>query len=191
MVTLTDPIDDQNVVDRFADYVRATANSGISWGTNAYPFPEWTYGSIFGGTTAGKAIEVSGANLGGTGALIVADTVYNVLIAETTRYTRIRLITAQLFVSGGGGNRGTRPTPGTVYNQTAVAHLTSAYQVGVSAGRSDVYVNNTITRAGAEAMFNNMRTAYTNVRNSSAGTFVTTVCHASCHSSCHNSRGRR
>ena len=191
MVTLTDPIDDQNVVDRFADYVQATANSGISWGTNAYPFPEWTYGSIFGGTTAGKAIEVNGGSLGGNGALIVANTVYNVLIAETVRYTRIRLITAQLFVSGGGGNTGSRPTPGTVYNATAVAHLTSAYQVSVSADRNNVYAGNTITRAGAEAMFNNMRTAYTNVRNSSAGTFVTTVCHASCHSSCHSSRGRR
>ena len=53
-MALTDPISRQNIVDRFADYVRATANAGISWGTNAYPFGEWTHGYLFGGDTNGK-----------------------------------------------------------------------------------------------------------------------------------------
>ena len=41
MATLTNPINAQNIVDRFADYVTATADSGISWGTNALPFSEF------------------------------------------------------------------------------------------------------------------------------------------------------
>lgn len=189
---LTDNINTQNVVNRFADYVRGAANSGISWGTNAYPFGEFSqYAYIFGGTTAGKTIEISGGSIAPTGTTISAQQVYNVLIAETTRYTRIRLINAQLFVLGGGGNTGSRPTPGLVYNVTAVAHLTSTYQVGVSADRNNVFAGNVMTRGGTATMFSNMRAAYNNIRGQSAGSFRVNVCHASCHSNCHNSRGRR
>jgi hypothetical protein len=188
---LTDPISAQNVVNRFADYVRGAANSGISWGTNAWPFGEFgPNAGIFGGDTNGKPIEINGGSLGGVGAIAVAQTTYNVLIAETTRYTRIRLLRAVLFVDGGGGNTGSRPTPGVVYDQTAVAHLNSGYQVGVSADRNNVFAGNIMTRGGTAAMFNNMRTAYNNVRNSSIYSQVN-VCHASCHSNCHSSRSRR
>ena len=56
---LTDNISAQNVVNRFADYVRGAANSGISWGTNAYPFAEFNVRAfVFGGDTNGKGIEV-------------------------------------------------------------------------------------------------------------------------------------
>jgi len=188
---LTDPIARQNIVNRFADYVRGAANSGISWGTNAYPFGEFSVlAYVFGGTTAGKAIEIDGNSLGAAGTVANANTVYNVLIAETTRYTRIRLMRALLFVDGGGGNTGSRPTPGYVYDGTAVAHLNSGYQVNVSAGRDNVFSGNTMTRVGTANMFNNMRAAYNSIRGS-AVTFQVNVCHASCHSSCHSSRGRR
>jgi hypothetical protein len=188
---LTDPISAQNVVNRFADYVRGAANSGISWGTNAYPFGEFGVNAgIFGGDTNGKPIEINGNNLGGVGAIANANTVYNVLIAETTRYTRIRNLQAVLFVDGGGGNTGSRPTPGVVYNQTAVAHLNSGYQVNVGADRNNVFAGNVMTRGGTATMFNNMRAAYNSIRSSAIYSQVN-VCHASCHSSCHNSRGRR
>lgn len=190
---LTDNINAPNVVSRFADYVRGAANSGISWGTNAYPFTEFSqYAGIFGGDTNGKPLEISAYNLEGPSkAIISAQSVYNVLIAETTRYTRIRNIRALLFVLGTGGNTGSRPNPGYIYINTAVAHLNSGYQVNVSADRNNVFAGNTMTRAGTAAMFNNMRAAYNNIRAVSAGDFQVNVCHASCHSNCHNSRGRR
>lgn len=192
MAALSNPIERQNIVDRFADYVRATANSGISWGTNAYPFAECNFTGIFGGDTNGKGIEISGGSIStGANSEIVAQYIYDTLIAETVRYTRIRTIRCLLFVDGAGGNTGSRPTPGYVYDGTAIAHLHSGYQVDVSAGRDNVYVDNTVTSAGLEVMFDNMRSSYNWARGQSAGTWQTNVCHASCHSSCHSSRGRR
>jgi hypothetical protein len=186
---LTDNINAQNVVNRFADYVRGAANQGISWGTNAYPFGEFgVIAFVFGGDTNGKPIEISGGNISSNP--ITAQTVYQVLIDETTRYTRVRLMRALLFVDGGGGNNGSRPTPGYIYDGTAVAHLNSNYQVGVSAGRNNVFAGNVMTRGGTADMFNNMRAAYNNIRGQ-AVTFQVNVCHASCHSNCHNSRSRR
>jgi hypothetical protein len=187
---LTDNINAQNVVNRFADYVRATANAGISWGTNSYPFGEFSANAgIFGGDTNGKGIEISGGNINSNN--INAQTVYNVLIEETRRYTRIRLLRAVLFVDGGGGNTGSRPTPGVVYDGTAVAHLNANYQAGsLSAGRDDVFANNVMRRQGTANMFSNMRAAYQAIRGQSIYSQVN-VCHASCHSNCHGSRGRR
>lgn len=192
MAQLTNPVSKQNIVDRFADYVVATANSGISWGTNAYPFAECDFGGIFGGTTGGKGIEINGGSIGaGPNGEITAQNIYDTLIAETYRYTRIRLIRCLLFVNGGGGNNGSRPTPGYVYDATAVANLNTNYLQGVSSGRDDVYASNVISAGGLELMFDSMRANYNSARGTSAGTWTTTVCHASCHSNCHSSRGRR
>jgi hypothetical protein len=188
---LTDNINAQNVVNRFADYVRGAANSGISWGTNSYPFAEFSaIAYVFGGDTNGKPIEISGNNITAFSGLATAQVVYDILIAETSRYTRIRLMRALLFVDGGGGNTGTRPTPGYIYDGTAVAHLNSGYQAGVSSGRNNVFAGNVMTRGGTANMFDQMRAAYNAVRGQ-AVTFQVNVCHASCHSNCHNSRGRR
>jgi len=195
MVTLTNPINKQNIVDRFNDYVRATANTGIVWGTGANPFPEWDKPELWGGSTSGKVSEISGANLNTT--QVTADTIYNVLIAETRRYGRIRVITAQLFVTGTGrtvstGNAtGTRPTPGTVFDETKVSHLTSAYDQTGDVNRGTVVKDAKIFASELEALFGRMRDGYNILRANSAGTFVTSVCHASCHSNCHGSRGRR
>jgi hypothetical protein len=188
---LTDNISRQNIVNRFADYVRGAANSGISWGTNAWPFNEFSAISfVMGGTTAGKPIEISGDSMGAANTIANAQTVYNVLIDETTRYTRIRLMRALLFVAGGGGNTGSRPTPGYIFDGTAVTHLNANYQQGVSANRFDVFAGNVMRRTGTAQMFDSMRAAY-NVRRGQVQTFQVDVCHASCHNNCHNSRARR
>jgi hypothetical protein len=130
MATLNNPIGSQNIVDRFADYVVATGNAGISWGTNAYPFGEFP--NIFGGGTGGKGIEISGGSIPvGTNSAITASGIYNTLVAETNRYTKIRNLRALLFVEGGGGNTGSRPTPGYVYDGTAVAFLNNDYQQNI------------------------------------------------------------
>jgi hypothetical protein len=191
-MALTDPITKQNIVDRFAEYVRDTANAGISWGTNAYPFAEFSHGGIFGGGTGGKGIEIDGGSIGtNTEGDITAQNIYDTLITETYRYTRIRTMRAVLFVDGAGGNTGSRPTAGVVYDQTAIGHMNNDYLQGVSAGRDNVYAGNLVTAGGLEVMFSNMRTAYNDKRAVNAGTWQTNVCHASCHSSCHSSRGRR
>jgi len=192
-MALTDPITRQNIVDRFAEYVRDSANPGISWGTNAWPFGEFGgYAYLFGGDTGGKGIQIDGNSIGtNADGDITAQNIYDTLITETYRYTKIRTMRAVLFVDGGGGNTGSRPTPGVVYDQTAIAYMNDNYLQGVSAGRDNVYAGNIVTAGGLEVMFANMRAAYNGARAVKAGDYQVNVCHASCHSSCHSSRGRR
>jgi hypothetical protein len=190
MAELTNPVRGQNIVDRFADYVVATANAGIVWGTNAKPFAEMPDAN-FGGTTGGKAIGITGANVIPASTLITAPTIYNALVAETNSYTRIRNLRALLFVTGGGGNTGSRPTAGYVYDQTRKANLNTSRLQSIGAPANAGVASGQIVSAGnLETLFNNLRTAYS----AAAGNTVTIqvdVCHASCHSSCHGSRGRR
>ena len=190
MATLNNPINPQNIVDRFADYVVATANASIAWGTNAYPFAEWTYGAEFGGTTAGKTIGITGPNIDAVGNVVNAANIYNTLLTETATYTNIRNLRALLFVNGGGGNNGSRPSPGYVFDTTSKAYFNTAYRQSVGAGASDVVSGNTATAAGLETFFDNLRTSYNSARANTI-TLTVNVCHASCHTSCHGSRGRR
>lgn len=209
MATLTDNINAQNIVDRFADYVVATANSGISWGTNAYPFGVYSgyFPNIFGGDTGGKGIGINGNNLGGAGSTITASTIVNVLRAETQAYTRIRNLRALLFITGTGyaptsGDGAvnqrtdlgpiTGTNPGYIYDATAVANLNTSYvQISLGATASDgISAGSTINTGNLETFFSNLRTAYNNAR-ASTHTEQVNVCHASCHNNCHSSRGRR
>ena len=188
MATLTNPIRTQNIVDRFADYVTATADSGISWGTNALPFSGFD-SAKFGGSTSGRPIGISGGNIGS--GVITAANIYNTLVNETNQYTSIRNLRAILFVDGGGGNTGSRPTPGVVFDQTAVAYMNSTYLQSVgSPSNAGVASGNAASDENLESFFNNLRSSYNSTR-SSTTTIQVNVCHASCHSSCHGSRGRR
>lgn len=191
MASLDNPINPQNIVDRYADWVTATVNSGISWGTNAYPFGEWDKGAEFGGTTGGRGIGIGGSSIASIGTDITAANIYNVLVAETASYTNIRYLRALLFVDGGGGNTGSRPTPGYIYDGTAVAHMNANYRQGIGTpSASNVSAGNDVTSSGLETFFSNLRDAYNSARVNTV-TLQTNVCHASCHSSCHSSRGRR
>ena len=190
MATLTNPINAQNIVDRFADYVTATANAGISWGTDAVPFVELDV-AYFGGTTGGRGISISGANVSNTP--ITASTIYDTLCAETQTYSNIRNLNALLNVTGAGGNSGSRPTAGIVYNNTAVAHLnTGGYrQVQINATNPSVSSGNAISAANLETLFDRLRTIYSSNYRATNAQIQVDVCHASCHSNCHGSRGRR
>lgn len=191
MATLTNPINKQNVVDRFADYVVATANAGISWGTNATP-PYFST-AYFGGTTGGKAIETSGGNLTDTN--VTAATIYNVLVAETQRYSNIRNLRALVNVTGAGGNTPLGPegpaAPGIIYDVTAKAYMSTAYrQATISPANAGVASTRVAAAANLESFYNNLRTTYSTYRNTTV-TIQVNVCHSSCHSSCHANRGRR
>lgn len=188
MATLNNPIEEQNIVDRFADYVVSTANSGITWGTNNIPFSEMGT-SYFGGTTSGKSIQTTGSDI--TGDPINASTIYNALVTETNRYTKIRNLRAILFVDGGGGNTGSYGTAGVNYDQTAVAYLNDSYLQSVgSPNNGGVAAGNEASVSNMQQLFSNLQSAYNTARGTTQ-TIQINVCHASCHSNCHGSRSRR
>lgn len=190
MATLNNPVNPQNIIDRFVDYVTVTANTGIVWGTDVSPFPEFDTLN-FGGTTTGKPIGVTGTNIGSVGDNITALNIYNTLVNETAAYTNIRNLQAILFVDGEGGNIGTRPTAGVVFDETSVAYLSSTYLQSVgSPVDAGVSSGSDITVSALESFFTNLQTAYNTARDTTQ-TIQVNVCHASCHSSCHGSRGRR
>ena len=191
MATLTDPINAQNIVDRFSDYVVSTANSGISWGTNSLPFPEMSSG-YFGGGTGGRGIGIGGGNISTNP--ITASTIYTALVNETYNYFYIRNLRAIRNVTGPGGNTPNGPyrpggAGGPNYDQTAVAYNNdrpgqdNALNNGVSSG-------SVISDENLEAFLNACRAKYNSARTNTR-TIQIDVCHASCHSSCHGSRGRR
>lgn len=199
MAELNSPVNAQNIVDRFADYVRAEANSGIVWGNNAKPFADWNL-DIFGGDTSGRPLGISGANI--TSDKITAQTIFNTLLSETAAYTRIRKMRAQLFVTGTGNIYGfgsllpgSRSTPGTVFDQEQVANMNSNYVQSTTdtynSSRENVVSGETISATSLENLFQNLRTTYAIKRDVTAGTFVVRVCHSSCHIACHSSRSRR
>lgn len=188
MATLSDPVRKQNIVDRFADYVPADANGSIVWASNNEPFSE-APASWWGGTTSGRAIGIVGGSI--TGTIITASTIRNVLLAETQLYTNIRKLRARLNVTGGGGNTGSRPTPGIVFDQTQVSYLdTGARQTLGTVADSGVVTDSLVSVSNLQGYFTNLRTEYRAKRDTTV-TRTVDVCHASCHSSCHGSRGRR
>lgn len=196
MTAFTNPIQRQNLVNRFASYVRDDANAGIVWGTNALPFPEFP-STFFGGTTAGRALEITGNTI--PSGVITANHIYNILRTETRQFTHIRRLRAILFVTGPGGNTGSRPTPGIVFNQVRIAHLGTVHRRPFSAldplNRSNVWAGNVISSSGLNTMFSSLRSGYRRasrwLSTSPNVELQINVCHASCHSSCHSSRGRR
>jgi hypothetical protein len=216
MATLDNPISAQNLIDRFAAYVVATANSGIVWGTDSVPFPEMAT-FYFGGPRSGLPISISGAGLSGT--VINALNIYNAISAETYRYSRIRNMRAILNLLSSGSDAFGRPpswnmslgprygSPGFIFDQTRKSHLNEGitYFYGFGGGvpgsfplntigilaRGQPVTGATITRAGLDDLFDRARSLYLNWLATSSVTVSINVCHASCHSSCHNSRVRR
>ena len=203
MATLNNPVSATNLVDRFNDFVAATANRNIVWGTNSKPFPEMP-NSTFGGTTSGMGNQTG--NLGLTGQ-ITADDMITKFSAATASYTRIRRMRAILNLTGGGGNtpRGPRSgTPGVIIDQTEISNLSTAYLQGLGIDDGGVQQDKLISRASLqgggviengfivnyEGFFRECRTAYEEARTTST-TVRIDVCHSSCHRSCHSSRTRR
>jgi hypothetical protein len=190
MATLDNPINPQNIVNRYSDYVTAVANAQIAWGTNAKPFEEMDV-AFFGGTNAGRAIGITGTSIGEVDTVITALNIYNTLVTETALYTNIRNLRATLNVEGGGGNTGSRGTPGIIIDTTGIAHMGDSYRQSIGTpDASNVSSGNEVTSANLQQFFTNLATSYNTARETLTS-IQTNVCHASCHSSCHSSRGRR
>lgn len=180
MAVLSNPIDNDNIVARFEDYVRAAANSGIVWHSANLPFPEaW---AIF-DAAGGKTPEISGTDLTSP---ISASNVFNVLLAETRRYTRCRYLRAVRVVDGGGDEPG---PPGVNFDQTQKAHLAWNYEVTVNATQN-ILPGTAVDDGTLETQLDSLRNAYYDGQNTVAYMEVH-VCHSSCHQSCHGNRGRR
>ncbi len=187
MATLTNPITAQNIIDRFADFAPASANSGIVWGTNSVPFSGFAT-SYFGGTTAGRSIGISGSTIAGNP--INASTINTAIENETAAYTQIRNLNATRTVTGVSGNTGTYPNPGQIFNQTAKAYLSSSYVQTLSAAGVTLTAGSQIASAGLEAKFTDLQTRFNSLVSNTVSVNIN-ICHASCHTSCHSSRGRR
>jgi len=136
-------------------------------------------------------IGITGVDVGEQGDTITASTIRSVLETETALYTNVRKQRAILNVTGSGGNTGSRPTAGVIFDQTEVAQLrTAVRQTLGSISSTGVTTGDTIDDAALETYFGRLATEYSSLREN-VQTDQVDVCHASCHSSCHGSRGRR
>jgi hypothetical protein len=187
MAALDGNITPQNIVDRYVDFVHATATGSLSWNKENLPFVEFDANYFESGN---RAVNITGANVDTAGNLVTPNNIYNTLLAETATYTNLRNVRAILFVDGDGGNIGSRPTQGIVSDSTAKAHFTTGYRQTLDAVTQGIAEGQTVTAAGLEELFTRLRTAYSDKADVSFDIQVN-VCHASCHSSCHGSRGRR
>ena len=190
--SLTNPVDDVNIANRFGDFVAASANDNIIWGTNAFPTSgaDVISSTIFGGNTSGRTPTITGALIKNGNAQINAANLTSALRNETAAYLSIRKLRAKLNVTGVGGNAGTRPTAGVIFDQTNKAYLNATYLNTLGSVSGAPGSGNPISSTSLEAYFSNLRTAYTTARDD-VEVVQRNVCHASCHSSCHSSRGRR
>ena len=187
MAVLDGSVTPQNIVDRYVDFVHATANGSLSWNRENLPFGEFDANYFESGS---RGININGSNVDTAGNLITPNNIYNTLLAETATYTNLRNLRALLNVEGGGGNTGSRPNPGIVYDSTAKAHFTTGYRQTLDAVTQGIAEGQTVTVAGLEELFDRLRTAYSN-KSVNTVEIQVNVRHASCHSSCHGSRGRR
>jgi hypothetical protein len=193
MAALTNPINAQNMVNRYADYVPTTANSGIVWGTNALPFAEFP-SSYFGGTTSGRPIGLTAPDATYRGTLIYASNettaktapmVYHALYNETYYYTNIRNLRARkVIISTIGANS-------VAYDQTQKSYLNTSYWQSLGAVSSNnIDIGQRITASGLEGFFGILRSRWQTLAANAVAVDVN-VCHISCHGSCHGSRIRR
>mgnify|MGYP001259683035 CR=1 FL=1 len=136
-------------------------------------------------------IGITGVDIAESGDIIEADDIRTVLETETALYTNVRKQNAVLNVTGGGGNTGSRPTAGVVFNSTEIAHLRTSVRQTLSAiSGAGVTTGDIVNDGNLETYFGRIATEYSSQANNVV-TDTIDVCHASCHSSCHGSRGRR
>ena len=102
-------------------------------------------------------IGITGVDIASQGDTITAADIRTTLETETALYTNVRKQRAILNVTGGGGNTGSRPTAGVVFDQTQIAHLrTSVRQSLGSIASTDItsgdVVDDTLSTLKSEGM---------------------------------------
>ena len=209
MAVLTNPVNERNIISRFKDYMYP-AWQGVTWGTNNLPV--YASGQPYAKTVipasvmrgpnnsnpgADSFIGKPDGNITGPGQPIIADRIHDYLNFFTFEYCYIRKVRALLTVSGTGGNIGSMPTAGNVYDVTAVAHLNFRNtQPGhvvdyVTPVSGTVAKDQLVDDVQLENFMNRCITAYNNFARNQTYIYNPIICHASCHNACHTARGRR
>lgn len=181
MVEYLNPIQRQNLIDRFRDWVTFYANSGIVWGTNAPPnnFIDWNATGRLGGDTNGPSDEVNASQIPTNPS--TASEVVSSLEAGAAKVTNVRRVRSRIVRDGDGA---------LLFDETNLTHLNTGYRTGLSIIRNRPAAGVIKAIGTNEDYFSSLRQSFEQARDNVV-TFEDTVCHASCHGSCHGSRGRR
>lgn len=120
------------------------------------------------------------------GYVINAYVVYNLILDDAIRYSRIRKTRVKQNISGDQGY--------VAYDETEVALLTDTYSrpfdlTGII-DQQEFATGQLIQDEDYELLFSQLYDRFLSIRDDIV-VFESTICHASCHSSCHGSRGRR
>jgi hypothetical protein len=157
MTTLNNPIESQNLIDRFADFVTAVVNGSatnvpadnIIWAADTKPFADFDGNLLTGNLADPITLSIGANNLGGSGAVINANTINRVLLGQLAIYTNVRKLRAILNVTGGGGNTGSYANTGVFSDQTGKAKMNNSYLQTFGSS----YTLSGVTLTGTEGQF--------------------------------------
>ena len=190
------PVRKLTIIQRAIEELNGVALPGITWGTNAKPFPEapdyW-----FAGRTDWGGLDPIGQNNAFTDVTIEASNLTEKIRQMTQYYTRIRNMRCVRVITGGGGNTPAGPYPNTTYNvdQTKIAFTADGQQPTIISNYFDIQSSYLISRGNLNNFILGMSQRYQILRPNILGddgtTYNVSVCHTNCHSICHSSRGRR
>ena len=202
----------------YKELVSGYANFGIEWYYNNFPFAEWDDPGVFLQPWEAPGLDPAKMNEGipdtlaesqfGAAGSIISSNIGSILLEHTRKYLKIRKITAKLNVTGDGGNVGSRPTAGIIFNETKKASLNMGAQLDILASTygpdpfgfyvpqgfvdaTGLYDGDRIDNDNIVRFIQRLQAKYIGARDLIPYTRQVDVCHASCHSSCHGSRGRR
>lgn len=178
----------QSIADQFNGVVRANANSGISWGTNAYP--SGALAGWFGGSTAGNPTAMAAGNIAAGN--LSASNVAAVLRNFTNQFAAIRRTRIVIYYAWNSGEDFVNSGVNVRYDGTAFAY--TAYPAGApgnNAALPGLAAGANVSWNNMVACINNLWGAYYELCRNTTLTLTNTVCHTSCHDNCHCARGRR
>lgn len=124
---------------------------------------------------------------------IDASKIRDTIINYGRTLNQVRRVRIRVNVTGSGGNTGTQPNPGIIYDQSFLANVPANIRGNWATGSGDFLEGNVIDNVHSENYFQDLAALWQSYRddNLASRTFTFDICHSSCHSSCHGSRGRR
>ena len=177
LVTKQDVLD--KFIERVMDFCRSNG-TGFDYGLAPFQWPSGSYNGYRNGTYVSDVYPSDPVLAGIPSSYAVASEVASMVIAFANSCTRVARV--QYRYNSGG-------SLGVQYDR--VTNLSTNYLTSLSqtAATYDITSGNLIHATNFLNYIENIRTQYSNRRNSIAAYFD--ICHSSCHGSCHGSRGRR
>ncbi|MNU61457.1 hypothetical protein D3C71_506640 [compost metagenome] len=178
----------QHVADLANSYMRNQANSGISWGSNAYP--SGSLAGWFAGPTSGQSAALSAANFSAGPAS--ASQVAAVLRSFNNNFAYIRRTRIVIYFANNTGEDYVNAFNTVQYDGTAIAFTAyHAGDIGSGVALPGIAQGSDMSYNGVANACNNLYQRYLAVCRNTTITLTNTVCHSSCHDNCHCARGRR